>query len=527
MRERRVLWVVLAAFVVGMVAVAGLAAVGDGSSGSGPPRLPQLAFGASAGAGRATAPAGSDSMPATGPVEYRVAPGVLGAPLPDDAPAWTVDDRAGVDGVRRLAVVLGIEAAPVADDAGWTVSDADRQLRVERSAGAPWSYGPVAPGCGPDTTVSSDGVTSTRSCAFSGSGTAFSGSATATVVAPPVTTVEPCPVPECPPGTACAQVCPAPEPEPVPAPPPEPQRPADLPSRADAERIGRAFLEKAGADLAGADVRVDDGFSQWLVSADPRAGGMPTQGMTATVAVGPKGEVQFASGWLADPKEGDDYPLAGVDAGIERLKSGYPGGGWSPYPGAERAIAPDGPACAGCALQVRTITGVRLGLLFSPVFTGDGQLSEGLLVPSYLFRFDDTDYEQPVIAVADEFLPKPPEVKPVPEPAPMPVEPGPGTQTGAPGFSPDADAAQGVAYPMSLYTHCGVRDLRFDARNWVADPPLDDGSGNPPPGWGNPAEPGAVMLVSEGEAVFVSEDGTKKVRFVPRAADAPAPQSCM
>jgi hypothetical protein len=431
MRERRVLWVVLAAFVVGMIAVAGLAAVDDGSSGSGPHRLPPLAFGA---AGRDAAAPAATSMLARGPVEYRVA-GSLPS-LPDHASAWTVGNGVDVETVRRLASALGVKGAPKEDDTAWTVQDGTHQLRVEKQAGAPWSFSPWMPDCGPDSSVSSDGTVSCGSASGSGSASAGSSgtaSATATVVAPPATSVEPCPMPDCPPGTACAQVCPTPTPtptpEPLPVPEPEqPERPADLPSKAEAERIARDVLTKTGLDLDAADVRVDDGFSQWMISADPRVGGLPTQGMGTSVAVGPKGEIQFANGWLGDPTEGDDYPLAGVQAGIERLKSGYPGGGWSPYPGGpEPAIATDMPVCADCPPQVRTITGVRLGLQFSPVFTENGMPVDALLVPSYFFRFDDSEFEAPVVAVSDEFLPKRPEVKP--EPAPMPVEPnsGPGS----------------------------------------------------------------------------------------------------
>lgn len=432
MRERRVLWVVLAAFVVGMTAVAGLAAVDDDSS-SGPSRLPALAFG---GAGREAATgAAADSMLAMGPVEYRVGDGVVATSLPDHASAWTVDDRVDADSVRRLASALGVKGTPKQDDTAWTVRDDTRQVRVEKQAGAPWSYSPWSPDCGPDSSVSSDGVRSTRLCAVSGTGTASSPPATAVV--------EPCPMPDCPPGAACAQVCPTPSPEPLPVPQP-PERPADLPSKAEAERIARDVLAKSGAELDGADVRVDDGFSQWMVAVDPVVGGSPTQGMTSMVAVGAKGAIEFANGWLGDPTEGADYPLAGVRAGIERLKSGYPGGGWSAYPGGpEPAIARDMPTCADCPPQTRTITGVRLGLQFSPVFSdGNGLPTDALLVPAYFFRFDDSEFEQPVIAVADEFLPKPPDVKPMPAPAPgpapMPVEPDGGT-----GGHPNGSSCEG------------------------------------------------------------------------------------
>lgn len=481
MRERRVLWVVLAAFVVGMIAVAGLAAVGDDSSGSGPPRLPALAMGA---AGRDAAAPAASSMLAVGPVEYRVADGALDAALADHARAWTVDDRIDADSVRRVASALGVKGAPKEDDTAWTVHDDTHQVRVEKQAGAPWSYSPWMPDCGPDSSVSSDGTVSCGGASGSGSATA-----TATLVAPPATSVEPCPMPDCPPGTACAQVCPTPSlPDPMPVPEPkEPERPADLPSKADAERLARELLARTGADLEGATVRTDDGFSQWMVAVDPVVGGLPTQGMTSTVAVGPKGAIQFANGWLGDPTEGDDYPLAGVQAAIERLKSGYPGGGWSAYPpGPEPAIARDMPVCADCPPQVRTITGVRLGLQFSPVFSDDtGLPSEALLVPAYFFRFDDSEFEQPVIAVADEFLPKPPEVKPMPapEPSPLPAEPGGGIGNGASCQSQGSAAVDGNA-PLVIDVCVDPNPakagepVRFDVTYSDPDAPIPDNGCN-------------------------------------------------
>ena len=50
--------------------------------------------------------------------------------------------------------------------------------------------------------------------------------------------------------------------------------------------------------------------------------------------------------------------------------------------------------------------------------------------------------------------------------------------------SPGAET--GKPYSYTLYTHCGILSAYFDGRRWMADPMLTDGSGNPPPGWGNP-----------------------------------------
>lgn len=58
----------------------------------------------------------------------------------------------------------------------------------------------------------------------------------------------------------------------------------------------------------------------------------------------------------------------------------------------------------------------------------------------------------------------------------------------------------GVAY--SLYTHCGVREARIGDTYYVADHPVDDGQGNPPPGWGNPYQKGSMTMPTPSTAVF-------------------------
>ena len=44
----------------------------------------------------------------------------------------------------------------------------------------------------------------------------------------------------------------------------------------------------------------------------------------------------------------------------------------------------------------------------------------------------------------------------------------------------------GVPYPLDLYTHCGVFGTDIGGAWFAADPPLVEGAGNPPPGWGEP-----------------------------------------
>jgi hypothetical protein len=45
---------------------------------------------------------------------------------------------------------------------------------------------------------------------------------------------------------------------------------------------------------------------------------------------------------------------------------------------------------------------------------------------------------------------------------------------------------------------------------------LSDGSGNPPPGWGNPYQHGEIVFLSNTEAVFRDAQG-HRVRFILRA----------
>ena len=68
--------------------------------------------------------------------------------------------------------------------------------------------------------------------------------------------------------------------------------------------------------------------------------------------------------------------------------------------------------------------------------------------------------------------------------------------------------------PFLLNTHCGIREA-FANQFFLADPVLDDGSGNPPPGWGNPTQPGTMSLLADGRAVFRDESG-HEVFFQPR-----------
>ena len=72
-------------------------------------------------------------------------------------------------------------------------------------------------------------------------------------------------------------------------------------------------------------------------------------------------------------------------------------------------------------------------------------------------------------------------------------------------------AATPKRVPYDLYTHCGIYYARIGNRYYAAARPLSDGSGNPPPGWGNPYQAGTMTLVSPTEAVFTDKAGHRVV----------------
>lgn len=82
---------------------------------------------------------------------------------------------------------------------------------------------------------------------------------------------------------------------------------------------------------------------------------------------------------------------------------------------------------------------------------------------------------------------------------------------GSPGGNPSARSS-----PYALYTHCGIDEANIEGRWYQANPPLSDGSGNPPKGWGNPFQQGVVTFTSETEVVF-SDDAGHRVLLILRA----------
>lgn len=69
----------------------------------------------------------------------------------------------------------------------------------------------------------------------------------------------------------------------------------------------------------------------------------------------------------------------------------------------------------------------------------------------------------------------------------------------------------GTSEPFRLYTHCGLgwASIEFDGDIWQATGvgPLDDGAGNPPPGFGNPFDEGHITRLDGEHAIYESSQG--------------------
>jgi hypothetical protein len=374
-------WVVAA--VVTVVLVAGGVLVARGGMGRSPAVLPALdldAAGPDAAAAVEPAPSPARSSAAGAlarpwpPETYRLA-GPLPA-LPDRARAWKVGDTVDAGRVATLAAALGLNARPTQGPVGWTVHDGRRSLVVQRLAGAPFSYG--------------SGIFGTC-VARAGGGPYRPGGGIQ------------CLDPDAP--AASRPVAPA---RPLPRP--------DLPGRAEAERVARDLAARAGLGLAGATVRVTDGYAARSVTIAPALGGQPTSGFAWTVAVGAKGVVQYASGFLATPEPADTYPLIGVAEGFERLKRSLRPSPLVPMarpvaPAVERVPCPAAKLpCATRPLPARvaTVTGVRLGLQRTPAVAKGNRPGLAYLLPAYLFDLNGGWNDvRTVIAVPDRYLTRP------------------------------------------------------------------------------------------------------------------------
>jgi hypothetical protein len=305
-------------------------------------------------------------------------------------------------------------------------------------------------------------------------------------------------------GVAC-EGGPAVDCAPIDAPPPT--RPSGMPTEAEAERLGRDLLGRLGVDLEAAEVRVEDGFVTWNVTAEPVVGGRPTVAYATSVGIGPNGRVRWANGWMGTPERGDRYPLIGTAAGLAKIGQGFD-------ILAAREGAPADAPVEDQPVEVVRITGVRLAL----------QLYGEHLVPTYLYETDDGG-ELGVLAIPDSYL-----TEPEPAPAPAP-EPGGGTEPST-GSCQLADGEQ-VGAELCGPTEIGVGETGVFHLN--AEGRVRDDCASPRPEWGDGSGTVVCMIACEAlptEPTKVSrtfehayeEPGTYTVTFVLDDCDGDPPQ---
>jgi hypothetical protein len=274
------------------VLVMGACGAGDGNGvGAGDrPKLPAVASGATARDSAAAATAGVSAESMLYParlVTYRLAAGTK-APA-TSAPAYRLE-RGDVDEetTRRLASAFGLGGAVAPGEGGsFVVRDGPSQLQVDGGGVPSWNFVHDADG-----SVSSDVAVA------------------------------------CAPDGAC------------PEPPPPPTVPG-LPSPAEAEAKARTLLERAGVDVDGAAVEAQQEPSRSrTVVFTPTVDDRPVVGLATAVTFGEQGRVDYANGYLGRFEKVGDYPLVSMDDAVERLRSGFGGGG------GPRALAADLPAGA-------------------------------------------------------------------------------------------------------------------------------------------------------------------------------------
>ena len=130
--------------------------------------------------------------------------------------------------------------------------------------------------------------------------------------------------------------------------PTPPERPAGLPTAAEAEQLAREVLGATGPTLDGAEVIVDDGITAWFVRVRYLVGGMFADGFEAHVSVGPDGVID-AYGPLGEVEQVGTYPTISTSDAIVRLNEGW--GVWAARDlamgGAEGAPVEDGAGAPG------------------------------------------------------------------------------------------------------------------------------------------------------------------------------------
>ena len=415
--------------VVGAAGAAAIAATGSSGEASKPKIVIAGPSAPAADAGAAAA------LPGGGPmvgVEIKVQ-GTL-PELAGDARGYRLGSEPAAGSVQRLAEALGVHGSVQADAGGWVVREGNRLVRVQRAPGLPWFLSIYDGTCTVVPGTAGGSSPGPQSVPPAPPNSASDNSSSAEAL-PPVAPPGPTDCPETAGGgsvsSGVAVACPLgapPESCPSPGPPP---RPADLPTQDEALAVGMETLGRGGLGVS--KPVITDQSSAWRIEASPLVDNQPTSGFAWTVTIGPKRAVTEASGFLAKPEPAESYPLVGTAKGLERLKASTP----VPMLGMPQC-SPESPACPPPRSLVRTVTGVKLGLMVGQVQRdGPGGAGVPYLVPAYLFELEGQPPPvAPVPAVQDRWLEQSPVLVPGPKPmpAPAPVDPAqPRRQAPVPG----------------------------------------------------------------------------------------------
>jgi hypothetical protein len=328
--------------LVAIVFTFGIAACGDPSSSNttaapqaNKPKVIQLAGSQGATAERAPAAA----MPTAGAADSKIAfmgstefvyDGTIPA-LDGPAPSWSFapGQKPDPQQISKLAASLGVQGDV-------------RNLPQDQGGG--WAVGP-ADYSGPVLTVGSDGMLSwwlSSSQIATGSGCAVAGSAgdagiagTAVIAPTPAGTV-----PGATPTSEAPPVAPVPDCA-------APQPPAGVPTKDEALAKAKQLFATWGYDIN--SYQFDEPYAdEWSASVNASliVGGMKAP-ITLSVGFGANGAVTYASGSLAVPQQGADYPTVGAAKGLERLQTqqfrymGVGGGGGVMKAATDQVAAPE------------------------------------------------------------------------------------------------------------------------------------------------------------------------------------------
>jgi len=287
--------------------------------------------------------------------------------------------------VGLLARALGLAGTPARHHYGWLLSTTAGELRVRDGGGHQWAYVAsselACPQFGVD--IDSQGNTSGIACAVA-------------------TTHRSVPAPG--PDVAATRAAVAP------------------------------LLTALG--LPGRSLRVSRGAPTSTASLDPFVAGLPTSGITTTIAV-TAGGIVAATGRLDPPRESGTYPLRAAADAFKSLATGpvpmtnmYCGPVPVPRPGGH-APAPV-PVCG--PPRANKVTGAHIGLAFSYDAYGPA-VGADVLVPAWFFDVAGSPDPTVVLAVAPAYLSPP--VRP--EPVEQPMLGGPGSPS--PGMAASVDGS--------------------------------------------------------------------------------------